>query len=137
VAADVWSVTSYKKLYWGVTDTERWNLRHPDLPARASHLESQLADERGVFVAASDNLKALPAMIAKWIPGPMLVLGTDGYGRSEARETLRDFFEVDARHIAYTALCGLAREKRIKPAVVIKARKALNIDPDKPNPLFS
>jgi pyruvate dehydrogenase E1 component len=137
VAADVWSVTSYKKLYWGATDTERWNLRHPGQPARVSHLESQLAAEKGVFVAASDYLKALPAMIAKWVPGPLFVLGTDGYGRSENREALRDFFEVDARHIAYTALCGMAREKRIKPSVVTKARKALGIDPDKPNPLFS
>ena len=104
VAADVWSVTSYKKLYWGATDTERWNLRHPGQPARVSHLEPQLAAEKGVFVAASDYLKALPAMIAKWVPGPLFVLGTDGYGRSENREALRDFFEVDAHHIAYTAL---------------------------------
>ncbi len=137
VAADVWSVTSYKKLYWDAVDTERWNLRHPEKPPRQSYLEAQLAGEKGVFVAASDYLKALPAAIAKWMPQPLLVLGTDGYGRSESRDALRDFFEVDARHIAYTALAGLAREKRIKPAVVKKARTALAIDPDKPNPLFS
>jgi pyruvate dehydrogenase E1 component len=137
VAADVWSVTSYKKLYWDATDTERWNLRHPGEDPRASHLETQLAGERGVFVAASDYLKALPATIAKWVPGPFYILGTDGYGRSESRDALRDFFEVDARHIAYTALCGMAREKRIKPEVVEKARQDLAIDPHKPNPLFS
>ncbi|MGD9333194.1 MAG: pyruvate dehydrogenase (acetyl-transferring), homodimeric type [Desulfobacterales bacterium] len=136
VAADVWSVTSYKKLYWGATDSERWNLRHPDRAPRLCHLETQLADEKGVFVAASDYLKALPAMIAKWVPGPLLILGTDGYGRSEDRATLRDFFEVDARHIAYTALCGMARAKRIKPALVTKARKDLSIEAGKPNPLF-
>jgi pyruvate dehydrogenase E1 component len=95
-----------------------------------------LAAEKGIFVAASDYLKALPAMIAKWMPGPVYVLGTDGYGRSETRQALRDFFEVDARHIAYTALCGLAREKRIKPTLVEKARQDLAIDPEKPNPLF-
>jgi len=74
VAADVWSVTSYKKLYWDATDTERWNLRHLDQDPRQSHLESELADERGVFVAASDYLKALPAAIAKWLPGRAFLL---------------------------------------------------------------
>jgi pyruvate dehydrogenase E1 component len=134
VAADVWSVTSYKKLYGDAVDTERWNLRHPDQPSRRSFVEEQLNGEKGVFVAASDYLKALPAMLAKWVPGPLLLLGTDGYGRSESRAALRDFFEVDARHIAYTALCGLAREKRIGAEVVETARQALAIDPDKPNP---
>jgi pyruvate dehydrogenase E1 component len=134
VAADVWSVTSYKKLYEDAVDAERRNLRQPDQAPRKSFIEEQLAGARGVFVAASDYLKALPAMIAKWVPGPLLLLGTDGYGRSEARAALRDFFEVDARHIAYTALCGLAREKRIAADIPSKAQKALEIDPDKANP---
>ena len=115
-------------------DAERRNLRQPDQAPRKSFIEEQLAGARGVFVAASDYLKALPAMIAKWLPGPLLLLGTDGYGRSEARAALRDFFEVDARHIAYTALCGLAREKRIAADIPAKAQKALEIDPDKANP---
>ena len=134
VAADVWSVTSYKRLYGDAVDTERWNLRHPDQSARQSFIETQLGREKGVFVAASDYLKVLPAAIAKWVPGPLLLLGTDGYGRSESRAALRDFFEVDARHIAYTALCGLAREKRIKTSLVDEARQKLAIDPDKLNP---
>jgi pyruvate dehydrogenase E1 component len=96
-----------------------------------------LGSQKGVFVAASDYLKILPAAIAKWLPGPLYPLGTDGYGRSDARAALRDFFEVDARHIAYTALCGLAREKRVKPNLVTQAQKDLAIDPDKSNPLFS
>ena len=137
VAADVWSVTSYKKLYGDAVDTERWNLRHPDQPERQSFIAQQLGGKQGIFVAASDYLKALPAAIAKWVPGPLLLLGTDGYGRSESRTALRDFFEVDARHIAYTALCGLAREKQIKMAVVDEARRKLEIDPDKPNPRLS
>jgi pyruvate dehydrogenase E1 component len=73
-------------------------------------------------------------MMAKWVPGRLLLLGTDGYGRSESRAALRDFFEVDARHIAYTALCGLASEKQIEANVLKKARKALEIDPEKLNP---
>jgi pyruvate dehydrogenase E1 component len=90
-----------------------------------------------VFIAASDYLKALPASVAKWLPGPTILLGTDGYGRSDTRESLRDFFEVDARHIAYAALGALAREKRVKMSIVKKARKQLEIDPEKTNPLFA
>jgi pyruvate dehydrogenase E1 component len=134
VATDVWSVTSYKKLYEDAVDTERWNLRHPHRAPRKSFIEEQLSGAQGIFVAASDYLKALPAMMAKWVPGRLLLLGTDGYGRSESRAALRDFFEVDARHIAYTALCGLAAEKRIEANVLKKARQALEIDPEKLNP---
>jgi pyruvate dehydrogenase E1 component len=90
-----------------------------------------------VFVAACDYLKALPETIARQLPGPVTVLGTDGYGRSETREALRDFFEVDARHIAFAALAALAREKTIPMAPVKKARKALNINPERSNPLFA
>ena len=110
------------------------------LLGREQHLRLNLLErpgEQGVFVAASDYLKALPSAIARWMPGPMLILGTDGYGRSESRKSLRDFFEVDARHIAYTALCGLLREKRIKAELVVEARRKLAIDPDKPNPMFN
>jgi pyruvate dehydrogenase E1 component len=137
VAADVWSVTSYKSLYWDATDTEHWNYLHPDREPKLPYLQQQLADEQGVFIAASDYLKALPATVAKWLPGPTILLGTDGYGRSDTRESLRDFFEVDARHIAYAALGALAREKRVKMSIVKKARKQLDIDPEKTNPLFT
>ncbi|MEJ2039157.1 MAG: pyruvate dehydrogenase (acetyl-transferring), homodimeric type, partial [Desulfosarcinaceae bacterium] len=137
ISADVWSVTSYKKLYWDACDTERWNLRHPDQAPRRSHLEETVAGEEGIFVAASDYVKALPAMVAKWFPGPLYVLGTDGFGRSESREALRDFFEVDARHIAFTALSALAAGKQIDAAVLRQASKDLGIDTEKPNPLFS
>jgi pyruvate dehydrogenase E1 component len=136
IPADVWSVTSYKRLYRDSTDCERWNMLHPEQPARQSHLEKMLGNEKGVFVAASDYLKALPAMIAKWIPGHTLLLGTDGYGRSETRQALRDFFEVDARHIAFAALSAMVAEKQLKPSVAEKARKDLDIDAEKNNPLF-
>ena len=76
-------------------------------------------------------------MIAKWLPGPAVVLGTDGYGRSDTRAALRDFFEIDARHIAFAALGALAREKRIKMTVVKKAQQQLEINPRKANPLTS
>lgn len=137
VSADVWSVTSYKNLYWDAMDTERWNFLHPDRDPKLSYLQQQLVDEKGVFVAASDYLKALPATIAKWLPGTSILLGTDGYGRSDTRASLRDFFEVDARHIAYAALAAMAQEKRVKVSLVQKARKNLDISPERPNPLFN
>ncbi len=137
VAADVWSVTSYKNLYWDALATERWNLRHPEQNPRASFLQRQLSGEKGVFVAVTDYLKALPAIVAKWIPGQTVVLGTDGYGRSDTRPALRDFFEIDARHIAFAALAAMAREGQVQPSVVTKAARQLDIDPEKTDPLFT
>jgi pyruvate dehydrogenase E1 component len=137
VAADIWSVTSYKNLYWDAQDVDRWNRLNPEKNPRLSFLQQQTAGESGVFVAASDYLKALPETIARHLPGPLILLGTDGYGRSETRETLRDFFEVDARHIAFAALAALAREKALPMAMVKKARKSLTIDPNRSNPLFA
>jgi pyruvate dehydrogenase E1 component len=137
VAADVWSVTSFKNLYWDGLATERRNLRNPQQQPQLSYLQRKLSAEKGVFVAATDYLKALPAIVAKWMPGETVLLGTDGYGRSDTRPALRDFFEVDARHIAYAALAALARDKRVALSVVEKAAKQLDIDPEKTNPLFA
>jgi pyruvate dehydrogenase E1 component len=128
LAADVWSVTSYKNLYEDAMATQRRNMLEPEKAARPCFLEKQMAGEKGIFVAASDYIKALPATIAQWLPGPLVALGTDGYGRSDTREALRDFFQVDARHIAFAALGALLREKRIKPALIRKARKELHIN---------
>lgn len=137
VPADVYSVTSYKELYCDATDIERRNLMNMGTKPEASYIEKTLANEKGVFVAASDYLKALPCSIAKWIPGPLIALGTDGWGRSDSRAALRDFFEVDARHIAFAALVAMAREKKIDLKMVKKAARELEINSDKPNPLFS
>ena len=137
IAADVWSVTSYKELYVDTIDAERENLRNFDNEERKPYITEVLQNENGIFVAASDYLKSLPASIAKWVPGPMAVLGTDGFGRSESRQALRDFFEVDARHIAYTAVVMMAREGKTKQSDVKKARKKLDIDLDKVNPMMA
>jgi pyruvate dehydrogenase E1 component len=136
VATDVWSVTSYKSLYWDRIDTERWNRLNPEKTPRKSFLQRQTAAESGVFVAASDYLKALPEGIAGQLPGPLVVLGTDGYGRSDTREALRDFFEVDARHIVFAALSALYSDDIIPRDLVEHARKRLQIDPERSNPLF-
>jgi pyruvate dehydrogenase E1 component len=136
VAADVWSVTSYKNLYWDGLLTERWNRLNPEQKPRPSYLQEQTAGGKGVFIAASDYLQALPAAIAKWLPGPLTLLGTDGYGRSETRAALRDFFEVDARHIVFAALGALHKEGQADRAVIQKARKELDIDPNRMAPML-
>jgi len=99
------------------------------------YLSQCLKDESGVFVVASDYVKALPESIARWFPKPPVALGTDGFGRSESREALRHFFEVDAAFIALAALSALAEEGLVPVETVQQAIKALNIDPEKPNPL--
>jgi pyruvate dehydrogenase E1 component len=134
VAADVWSATSYNELYRDAHDAERWNLRHPTEKARVPYVTSCFEKTQGVVVAASDYLKSQPDMIARWVGRPMVTLGTDGFGRSEDRAALRDFFEVDAKHVVSTTLAALLREKQIDAKVVTQAFKDLGIDPDKPNP---
>jgi pyruvate dehydrogenase E1 component len=134
VAADVWSVTSYKALYRDGIDTERWNLLHPGEKPRRPYVAECLADVPGVRVAASDYLKTLPNLISKWLPGPIASLGTDGFGRSESRVALRDFFEVDARFITLATLRQLMEEGKIQASVVKKAIADLDINAEKPNP---
>jgi pyruvate dehydrogenase E1 component len=137
VAADVWSITSYKELYRDGHAAERWNRLHPTEPPRLPYVSECLQDAPGVSVAASDYVKALPDSISRWFPRPLVSLGTDGFGRSDSRSALRDFFEVDARHITLAALAALLQEKRIKPEVVQKAMQEMEIDPEKVNPMFA
>jgi len=137
VATDVWSVTSYKRLYSEANECERWNRLHPGQTPRIPYVTQCLKDAPGVFVAASDYMKVLPESIAQWVPGRLVSLGTDGFGRSENRASLRDFFEVDAKHIVLATLNALAREKQIGPDVVQCAIQDLWINPDKPNPATS
>jgi pyruvate dehydrogenase E1 component len=137
VAADVWSVTSYKELYRDGHACERWNRLHPENTPKVPYVTQCVQDAPGVFVAASDYLKVMPDSISRWFPRPLVSLGTDGFGRSESRAALRDFFEVDARHIALTTLRALAEEKQIKPELVGKAIKDLEINPEKDDPAIS
>ncbi len=137
VAADVWSVTSYKRLYRDGNDCERWNMLHPGETPRVPFVTQCLKDAPGVFVAASDYMKVLPESIAQWVPRPLVALGTDGFGRSENRASLRDFFEVDAKHIVLATLNALAREKQIGSDVVQRAIGDLGINSEKVNPAVS
>ncbi len=137
VAADVWSVTSYKELYRDANDCERWNLLHPTETEKVPYVTQKLKEAPGPFIAASDYMKILPESLAKWVPGQLVSLGTDGFGRSESRVALRDFFEVDAKHIVLATLNALAREKKIGKDVVQRAVQELEIRPDKVNPAIS
>jgi pyruvate dehydrogenase E1 component len=134
VAADVWSVTSYKQLYRDGNDCDRWNMLHPGETPHVPFVTQAVKDAPGVLVAASDYMKVLPESIAQWLPRPLMSLGTDGFGRSESRVALRDFFEVDAKHIVLATLTALLRDKQIKLDVLQKAVKDLGIDSEKANP---
>ena len=134
VSADVWSATSYKLLRNDALRAKRWNMLHPAEPPRRSYLETVLEKENGVFVAASDNMKLVPDQIAPWIPGGLTTLGTDGYGRSDTRERLRRFFEVDAESIVIAALYALAEKGQLDRSAVAKAIKTLGVDPEKSFP---
>jgi pyruvate dehydrogenase E1 component len=135
VAADVWSVTSYKELRRDALECERWNRLHPLAESRKSYVEKLLAREKGIFIAATDFMKSLPEMINRWVPGGLVPLGTDGFGRSEGRPALRRFFEVDGEFITLTALDQLARRGEFKPEQVQQAIRELGIDPDKADPV--
>ncbi len=137
VAADVWSVTSYKCLYTDGIETERWNRLHPAEKPKIPYVTQCLDGAQGVFVAATDYLKTLPNMVSKWMPRRLASLGTDGFGRSEGRTSLREFFEVDARFIVLATLHELYQDGQITRDVVEKAIQELGINPEKPNPVIS
>lgn len=136
VAADVWSATSYKELRRDALAVERYNLLHPTAKPRKPYITQLLEKEEGPVVAATDYMKMVPDQVNRWVPGGLYSLGTDGFGRSDTREALRRFFEVDAEAIAVAVLYRLAQTGKIKPEVVKKAIKDFDIDPDKPDPLL-
>jgi pyruvate dehydrogenase E1 component len=137
VAADVWSVTSYKGLYSDGNETDRWNRLHPSEKQRVPYVTECLQDAPGVIVAATDYLKTLPNMISRWVPNRMACLGTDGFGRSEGRKSLREFFEVDARFITLATLTELLLDGKIEKSVIELAIKDLGINAEKPDPVIS
>jgi pyruvate dehydrogenase E1 component len=134
VSADVWSATSYKLLRNDALRIRRWNMLHPAEPPKRSYLEELLAKEQGVFVAVSDNMKIVPDQIAPWVPGGLTTLGTDGFGRSDTRERLRRFFEVDAESTVIATLYTLAEKGQVERGLVQKALKELDVDPAKTHP---
>ena len=136
VSADVWSATSYKLLRHDALEAERWNRLHPTEKPKQSYLEQLLAKEEGVFLAVSDNMKIVAEQIAPWVPGGLTTLGTDGFGRSDSRERLRRFFEVDAECTVIATLSALAAKGKISKEIVAGAIKDLGVDPEKTQPFL-
>ncbi len=136
VSSDVWSATSYNELRREALHAQRENLLNGKKD-RVPYVTQLLQNEKGVFVSASDYMKVLGDSIRQWVPGPYTVLGTDGFGRSESREALRDFFEVDAKHIVWATLTTLHEQKQIGDDILYKAQGDLKINPKKINPMIS
>ncbi len=135
VPADVFSATSFSELRREALDVERKNMLHPDAPQTVPYVRQVLGDRTGPFIASTDYMRIVPDQIRQWVPGRFVVLGTDGYGRSDSRAELRRHFEVDAAHIVVASLRALADEGKLDMATVKGAIKKFNIDPDKPNPV--
>ena len=135
VSSQVWSVTSYNELRRDAQDAERWNMLHADQTPRQSYIQKVLEGKEGPVIAASDYVRAVAEQLTPWIKNGMYVLGTDGYGRSETREALRRFFEVDSQCIVIATLYKLAQDGKIDSKVAAQAVKDLGVDPNKPNPM--
>jgi pyruvate dehydrogenase E1 component len=134
ITADIWSVPSFTELRREGLDVERWNMLHPTQPPRRSHVEVCLAERQGPVIAASDYMKAFADQIRPFVPQRYRVLGTDGFGRSDYRRSLRSFFEVDRHFIAVAALKALADEGAVPASAAADAIRRYGIDPEKPNP---
>ncbi|MEM8983142.1 MAG: pyruvate dehydrogenase (acetyl-transferring), homodimeric type [Pseudomonadota bacterium] len=135
IPADIWSATSFNELRRECLEVERWNALHPEEEPRRSYLERVLEGRPGPFIAATDYMKIVPEQIERWVPGRYVTLGTDGFGRSDARAALRDHFEVDRRYIVVAALKALADDGALDQKTVVEAIERYGIDPDKPDPV--
>jgi pyruvate dehydrogenase E1 component len=134
ISTDVWSATSYKLLRTDALRCQRWNMLHPTAAPKKSYVETLVAKEQGVFVAVSDYMRLVPDQIAPWVPGGLMTLGTDGFGRSDTRARLRRFFEVDAESTVIATLYALAEKGQVEREVVAKAIKDLSVNPEKIQP---
>ncbi|HZZ66338.1 MAG TPA: pyruvate dehydrogenase (acetyl-transferring), homodimeric type [Candidatus Baltobacteraceae bacterium] len=135
IRADVWSVTSFNELRRDGIDVERWNMLHPQIEQRTSYVEQCLGGQPGPVIASTDYIRTFADQIRPFVPRRYVTLGTDGFGRSDFRRKLREFFEVDRRYVAVAALKALADEEQIKRSLVAEAISRYGIDPDKPNPV--
>jgi pyruvate dehydrogenase E1 component len=134
VSADIWSVTSFTELRRDGIEAERWSTLHPGEEARRSYVEASLEGREGPVVAATDYMRAFADQIRPWVSAPYRVLGTDGFGRSDYRKTLRSFFEVDRHHVALAALTELAKAGAVDADAPAKAIESYGIDTERPAP---
>lgn len=131
----IWNVTSFSELRRDAEEVDRWNLIHPDQEQKQSHLERKLSKHRVPTVVSSDYVKMVSEQIGPHVPGPYYALGTDGFGRSDTRENLRHFFEVDRYYIVLTAIRALALDGKMDMSKADEVMKKYNIDPEKPSPI--
>jgi len=136
VEANIWSLTSVNELVREGQAVDRWNLLHPTEKPKLSYVEQQVGNISDPIVIATDYMKAYAEQLRRYLPSSLHVLGTDGFGRSDSRETLRHFFEVDRYFIVVSALKGLADKGIIEQSVVSEAIESFSIDPEKTNPLY-
>ena len=134
ISADIFSVTSFNELRKNALDIERWNILNPDKDKKLSNIENTISDKESPIIASTDYMKSFPEQISRFLPNQFIALGTDGYGRSDSREALRDFFEVDRFYIVIASLNALVDTKKIDSSVLLKALKKFKIDGNKPNP---
>jgi pyruvate dehydrogenase E1 component len=135
IPAEVYSATSFQQLRVDGLATDRWNRLHPSQAPRVPHVAQVLAPEGGQIVIATDWIRAYPGLVTPWLPASSVVLGTDGFGRSDTREALRRFFEIDAPHITAATIGALARAGKLPPAEAEAAMRELDVDPDAPDPM--
>ncbi len=135
VSSTVFSVTSFTEVRRDSLDVERWNMRNPEKVEKQSVLDKIIVDLESPIITATDYMKSFAEQIATFLPNKFISLGTDGFGRSDSREALRDFFEVDRYHIVIAALKALTERKEIDKSVLLQAIKKYKIVNDKPNPV--
>jgi len=135
IPTDIWSVTSFNELRRNALKVERWNQLHPSEERKRSYVEQCFGDRSGPYIAATDYMKIVADQIRCWVPGRFISLGTDGYGRSDARKALRSHFEVDKHSIVVTTLKALADDGVLDQNTVVAAIEKYGIDPDRPDPV--
>jgi pyruvate dehydrogenase E1 component len=135
VSTDIWSAPSWSELYRDAIACERWNLLHPGEKEKTPYVQEALKGAEGVFVAASDWVKLSPGALQKWMPQDFLALGTDGFGLSESRENLRDYFEISPKYIAFAAVRLLEKQGKVNAKAVKDFMKKYGIEPDKKDPM--
>ncbi len=135
VESDIWSIPGVNQLHREGAECERWNRTHPDKKAKVPYLTALMKGHEGPAVISTDYIRAYPEQIRRLVPNALTILGTDGYGRSDTREALRRFFEVDRYYITVSALKGLADAGSLEASVVAEAVKKYGLDSEKPNPL--
>ena len=135
IDADVWAVTSFSELHREAEDKNRWNTLHPDVEDQQSYVGACLKTENGPVIAVSDYVKLVAEQISPYIDCPFMALGTDGFGRSETRDELRNFFEVNCFYIILAAIKSLNNAGKIDKSKVKEVIIKYNLDPEKPNPV--